>query len=440
MISAPSATTPQARETVAGAANAGLNSQAAGFGDMFQVLLMALVPAALVGPVAPAPQPEGQMAGATGPTPTTDDGIGGSARNLVLTPGWCTVPRFSADTATCVLEAKSGQAPAVPVTDGKGAYIDLAAFELLEASRTIKAPDLAGDGQARTDGSRVAKAPIGTSLLDAVVSSATRAEQAPVIPAGGDGPPRVLWKLTAGYGLETAGLSRADTPRPGGLGETSTTPADNVSSDGRTAPRASSQSSDGTGTKEGSANPQNARGQGEAVRPVSPDGTPKLDPSLIGLTRLDTLAGDRVRPSGVQPGQDAGGMPAQAVFEAIADRAQVARLRGENLARFELATSDGNTIRVRIAVTDNVVSARIDVTSTTMRDVLVQHTPELSQRLQAGGLVPAAIQVSLIGGRETGSERHNRRQESGRSNGYHEIDVANPTLIETDDVGFEKWA
>jgi hypothetical protein len=133
-------------------------------------------------------------------------------------------------------------------------------------------------------------------------------------------------------------------------------------------------------------------------------------------------------------------MPTQAVFDAISDRAQVARLRGENLARFELATTDGNTIRVRIAVHDNVVSARIDVTSAAMRDVLVQHTPELSQRLQAGGLVPEVIQVSLLGGRETGSERHDRRQESGRPNGHHEIDVVNPTLIETADVGFERWA
>jgi len=442
------------------------------------------------------------------PPSATDDGIGGTvgnpnlrsdvanakvgpwvgdtAGNVMPEPVWFAASNSTGDTATDVLEAESSQAPTVPVIDSKGARIDLTVFELLEAARAIKTPESAGDGQAPAHGSRMARAPIENSLLDAMASPATRADEAPgearsglllgpalmrelpsvgtangsrtvgaarqpgvgvgrpepvsVIPTGGDEPLKVLWRLTSGYGQETAGVPRADTPRPGGLGESSAAPTDSVSSDGRMAPLVASQSSDGTGPKDESGYPQFARGQGETVRSVSSDGAAKFDPSLIGLARPDALAGDRIRPSAVQPGQDGGGMPTQAVFDAISDRAQVARLRGENLARFELATTDGNTIRVRIAVHDNVVSARIDVTSAAMRDVLVQHTPELSQRLQAGGLVPEVIQVSLLGGRETGSERHDRRQESGRPNGHHEIDVVNPTLIETADVGFERWA
>jgi len=503
MISVPSTTAPQAKGASTGATGARLNSQTAGFGDMLQVLLMALVPAGLVESMEPAPQPDGQATGSEpgsgGNTGSLDPASGGSnakvggwagdiAWRAMPESGWFAVPRPAAHTATDVIGAASGQASGIPVTGGKAALVDLAALRLLEAARTLAPIQLAQASQAPADAARPAKGSIEDALLDALTPSGNGAGQAgsdtrpslltgsspagesaarraakgsaaagvtrqpgavvglpkiaSAILTGGDGPLTVLWKSISGCAPEATGSPGRDGSRLGGLGQGASTPAVNVSSGGALPAATSGQGSDGTSLNGGSSYPQYAPGQGEVTHRVAADLSAKFDLGSLGLSRPDVPAGDLVRPAAVPSGHDAGGtgMQAQAVFEAVADRAQVARLRGENLARFELATNDGNTIRVRISVHDNVVSARIDVTSAALRDVLAQHAPELSQRLQAGGLVPEAIQVSLLGGRETGSERHDRRQESGRSGGYHEIDAANLTLIETDDVGFERWA
>lgn len=503
MISVPSTTAPQVKGASTGANGARLNSQAAGFGDMLQVLLMALVPAGLVESMGPAPQPDGQATGSEpgsgGNTGSLDLASGGSKAKAVgwagetawramPESGWFAVPRPAADTATDVIGAASGQASGIPVPGGKDALVDLAALRLLEAARTPAPIKLAQASQAPADTARPATGPIEDAFARALnpfgdgagqagsdprpslltgaspagEPSARRAAKgsaaagvtrqpgvmgglpkvASAILTGGDGPLTVLWKSMTGCAPEAAGSPGRDGSRLGGLGQGASAPAVGVSSGGAVPAAASGQGSDGTSLDGGSGYPQYAPGQGEVTHRVVADPSAKFDLGSLGLSRPDAPGGNLVRPAAATSGPDAGGtgMQAQAVFEAIADRAQVARLRGENLARFELTANDGNTIRVRISVHDNMVSARIDVTSAAMRDVLAQHAPELSQRLQAGGLVPEAIQVSLLGGREPGSERHGRRQESGRSGGYHEMDVANLTLIETDDVGFEKWA
>lgn len=138
-----------------------------------------------------------------------------------------------------------------------------------------------------------------------------------------------------------------------------------------------------------------------------------------------------------KPGFD---ISAAEVFTSITERIQATDLeRGR--ARFEIETAQGQTVRVRLTVDNNIVSARIDAPTEQVRDLLAGHAWELNQRLENEGLVPNDINFCLAGGREQATGH------DGRPGIHNSITVTTPdedladlTMVETEAYAFESWA
>ncbi|HVP57715.1 MAG TPA: flagellar hook-length control protein FliK [bacterium] len=526
LISALSAAVPQASGDKAGKSSAGLNPQAAGFGDMLEVLLMALAPAALVESMTSAPVAPKDATGAAPLDAMSDMGVVGTRQegksDLSSVPSqakaaswatdvavdalarlrWFAITQVVADDGAAIAGAGSPKATAAkataapaPASGNEKASMDLAIVKLLTEARPQKSASPLPDVAVAPDNPRPASQPItdlvitgqttpkvavalaegdvkprlatgslpssdfsvpssikvsGSSTAVAHAGTELGKPQAvrDVLPTGNE-PAKLTFKLAPTASLDAgpnatpdvSGPVKAASTRAGDAGQANGASPAGDPVNARTLPPAAGQGMGGADVSTDSNSQKYSRAQSEAPHRAA-EVASKFDLSSIGLARPDASAANQVRAGVVRAGQDTAGTsaPTQAVFDAIADRAQVARLRGENLARLELATNDGNTIRIRISVHDNAVSARISVTSTAIRDALAQHMPELSERLQTNGLVAETIQVSLLGERDSGSEGHQERQESGRSRSSGEPDLTNPTLIETEDVGFEKWA
>ena len=271
--------------------------------------------------------------------------------------------------------------------------------------------------------------------------------------AGGAKAVKALWASAAGQGLtQTSALmvearaaaspfdgQAAAADGDGDLGPVAEPGAVDAAAGGRDAARTGGGLGASAGQTEGFTTEARTPAGGA---PDAGQAAPRFDSALLDAVGAAPAAGDGARPADAPARVSTSAAPQlqQAVFDAIADRLEVARARGENLARFELATADGNSIRVRISVHDNSVSARIGVTSEAMKEALAGNVSELSQRFEAGGLVTETIQVSMLGEWETGAGRHDREKANRPRTGRQEQQVDNLTLIEADQDGFEKWA
>ncbi len=128
------------------------------------------------------------------------------------------------------------------------------------------------------------------------------------------------------------------------------------------------------------------------------------------------------------------------VLASVLERIQTADLeRGR--VRFEIETEQGQTVRVRLTLDHNIVSARIDAPNEQIRDLLAGHAWELNQRLETEGFIPTDIEFCLAGGREQAAN-HGARPGVHHSfgNGTVEDDMENFTMVETLACAFESWA
>jgi hypothetical protein len=128
------------------------------------------------------------------------------------------------------------------------------------------------------------------------------------------------------------------------------------------------------------------------------------------------------------------------VFASVMERIQATDLeRGR--ARFEIETDQGQTIRVRLTLDHNIVSARIDAPNEQVRDLLAGHAWELNQRLETEGLIPNDIEFCLAGGREQAAN-HGARPgiHNSIADRMPEEDIENFTMVETEAYAFESWA
>jgi hypothetical protein len=128
------------------------------------------------------------------------------------------------------------------------------------------------------------------------------------------------------------------------------------------------------------------------------------------------------------------------VFASVIERLQATDLE-KGRARFEIETDRGQTIRVRLTLDHNIVSARIDAPNEQIRDLLAGHAWELNQRLESEGLIPNDIEFCLAGGREQ-TANHGARPGTHNSvgDGTPEDDIENFTMVETETYAFESWA
>ncbi len=110
-------------------------------------------------------------------------------------------------------------------------------------------------------------------------------------------------------------------------------------------------------------------------------------------------------------------------------------------ARFEIEIDQGQTIRVRLMLDHNIVSARIDAPNEQVRDLLAGQAWELNQRLETEGLIPNDITFCLAGGRQEAAN-HGARPgiHSSIADRTPEDDTENFTMVETEAYAFESWA
>jgi hypothetical protein len=132
---------------------------------------------------------------------------------------------------------------------------------------------------------------------------------------------------------------------------------------------------------------------------------------------------------------------AEDLFSKMLEYANVARAKAGNQARFEIRTADGGRIQVKMCVDSNVVTARIDVSSAQVRDILASHAAELNQRLEMEGLVPEDIAFCLLGDNRGGSQGHGDHRPRGRrtiTESAGGVDEA--VLFDARTYAFEEWA
>jgi hypothetical protein len=132
---------------------------------------------------------------------------------------------------------------------------------------------------------------------------------------------------------------------------------------------------------------------------------------------------------------------AEAVFSTIAREVVSARARDRHNVRLEVRTEDGDLVRVRMSVTSNTVTAKVSVSSAEMKELLASRVWELSQKLEAEGLVAEDIEFSLLGE----SDQHTRRHEFKRGRRHlMPPDISDepddPTLVGAVANTFDRWA
>ena len=158
------------------------------------------------------------------------------------------------------------------------------------------------------------------------------------------------------------------------------------------------------------------------------------------------LLADRVSPASGYPIAE-GGNPGQVldiqveeVFASVMERIRMTDMeRGR--ARFEIETDSGQTIKVRLTVDGNLVSARIDAPSEQVRDLLAAHARQLNHRLETEGLIPNDIEFCLAGGREQSAGQEPRANvHHGLIDSAFERGIEDLTMVESEVCAFESWA
>ena len=148
-----------------------------------------------------------------------------------------------------------------------------------------------------------------------------------------------------------------------------------------------------------------------------------------------------------EPHVSQGGRPGHAfdvtverVFTSVMEHVRVADLeRGR--ARFDIETDQGQKIRVRLTLDNNIVSARIDAPSEQVRDMLAGQAWQLNQRLETEGLIPDNIEFCFAGGEEQAAGDGERPGVGGGTmNSRMDEEIEKLTMVETEAYAFESWA
>jgi hypothetical protein len=132
---------------------------------------------------------------------------------------------------------------------------------------------------------------------------------------------------------------------------------------------------------------------------------------------------------------------AQTVLTRIHEETVQARAAGKTTASFEITTGSGEIVRVRIAMRNNAISARIGVMDSETKEILALHIPELSQRLEMENLVPERFEFYVMNGNGRDGQR-GRQRRSGKADRGVEDEEAKDTFIYavSEQKTFEKWA
>jgi hypothetical protein len=131
---------------------------------------------------------------------------------------------------------------------------------------------------------------------------------------------------------------------------------------------------------------------------------------------------------------------AEEVFTGVMEQLRATELeRGR--ARFEIEADHGQKIRVRLAVDNNLVTARIDAPSEHVRDLLAGHAWQLNQRLETEGLIPQDIEFGFAGGREEASS-HGEGPDlhTAATDVLADENLDDLTMVEGEAHAFESWA
>jgi hypothetical protein len=132
---------------------------------------------------------------------------------------------------------------------------------------------------------------------------------------------------------------------------------------------------------------------------------------------------------------------ASTVVSRVYDETLSARAAGRNSLSFEITTASGEIVRVRIAMTSNVVTGRIGVMNAETREVLALHISQLNQRLEMENLVPERFDVYLMNG-DGGGERWEgqRKSRTAAHDSDEQATEDNFAYFSSEPKTFEKWA
>jgi hypothetical protein len=132
---------------------------------------------------------------------------------------------------------------------------------------------------------------------------------------------------------------------------------------------------------------------------------------------------------------------ARTVVSRVYDETLSARAAGSNSLSFEITTASGEIVRVRIAMTGNVVSGRIGVMNAESREVLALHIPQLNQRLEMENLVAERFDVYLMNGDgEEGRRGGQRKSRTATHDSDEQVTGDNLVYFASEAKTFEKWA
>jgi hypothetical protein len=131
----------------------------------------------------------------------------------------------------------------------------------------------------------------------------------------------------------------------------------------------------------------------------------------------------------------------QGMISRVIERVIDARAARRNEAQFEIETSTGDTVRVRIALNGRFLTGRIGVGDEQMRALVEGRLWELAQRLESHGLSAQNLGVFVLGGGSGSGRKHQYR--GGRTGSpvedRSETD-SQPTLVEIEAKAFDSWA
>jgi hypothetical protein len=123
------------------------------------------------------------------------------------------------------------------------------------------------------------------------------------------------------------------------------------------------------------------------------------------------------------------------------ERVIEAKASRRNETQFEIETSDGDTVRIRIVLNGRFLTGRIGVGDHHMKALVEGRLWELSQRLESHGLSTQSLGVFLLGG---GGGNGKKQQYRGGRTGIPIEDRADansqPTLVEIEAKAFDSWA
>ncbi len=96
------------------------------------------------------------------------------------------------------------------------------------------------------------------------------------------------------------------------------------------------------------------------------------------------------------------------IFDKVIDEIQK-DIAVKNQASLRISTDDGKRIHVDISLVSNQVRARISVSDAELRDLLASHGWLLVHRFEANGLVAEQVEFSLLGEKQFGESRRERK-------------------------------